>query len=38
MSESYEQMRDQASGPGAEAWRAADRRENQLRETSCGPR
>lgn len=33
MIESYEELRDQATGAGAEAWRAADRRENQLRET-----
>lgn len=28
----YEELRDQASGPGAEAWRNADRLENNLRD------
>jgi hypothetical protein len=31
MTESYDQLRDQATGGGAEAWRQADREEGKLR-------
>ena len=31
MSETYESLRDNATGEGAEAWRAADREEARLR-------